>query len=302
MNKLKLQPEGWPTGVPVFDEIRIENTNHCSYSCFFCPRDKLTRARGFMTLEDLDKVLSQFPAFTGQVDLHGFGEPLLDKNLINKVRLVKRRWPEAKTRIYSTLGVSLKDRQKEDIIGSGLDFIEVSFYGPNRHAYQLTHGVDKFETACNNLSSLCQLNKEAGSPVSIIIRDFPVHEDIKQHGVTEEEVQKFQCWLSEIGVTEIHNRQLHNYGGGRSYNTVSAEGVCSITWGYRKRVLQVTWDLGIIPCCFDFDATVVFGNLHQNTIADIFQMDRYKKFIEAHEKNELSEYSVCTNCERCYKA
>jgi hypothetical protein len=295
------KPEGWPNGVPVFDEIRIENTNHCSYSCFFCPRDKLTRDRGFMSMEDLEKVLSQFPVFTGQFDLHGFGEPLLDKNLTNKIRLAKSKWPTAKARIYSTLGIKLKEQQKEELIKSGLDIIEVSFYGTNKETYRSTHGVDGFELACNNLASLCKLNKDAGDPITIVIRDFPIHEDIKQQSASMEEMNNFRNWLSEIGVAEIHNRQLHNYGGGRTYNKAPTEGTCSITWGYRKRVLQVTWDLSIIPCCFDFNASIILGNLHQSNISEIFQMAKYNDFIKAHEINNLAQYPVCMNCERCYK-
>ena len=88
----------------VYDEVRIENTNHCGYKCFFCPREELSRAKGYMSLSDLDLVLDRVDDHRGQVDLHGFGEPLLDTLLPEKVRKVSSKWPEAKTRIISTLG------------------------------------------------------------------------------------------------------------------------------------------------------------------------------------------------------
>jgi MoaA/NifB/PqqE/SkfB family radical SAM enzyme len=294
-------PANWPPGVPVFEEIRVENTNHCSYECFFCPRDKLTRDRGFMSLGDLEKVLAQFPDFSGQVDLHGFGEPLLDKDLVQKIGLVKRTWPKCRTRIYSTLGVRLQGHQRSALVTSGLNTIEVSFYGIDRESYRLTHGVDRFDIAFANLTALCTLNKTAGSPLQVIIRDFPLHDDVKRPGMENKKLDDFRAYLSQIGVSEIHDRQLHNYGGGRSYNAAPADGVCSIAWGYRKRVLQVAWNLDIIPCCFDFNATVVIGSLRHHSISEIYQLETYKNFIDAHQTNDLSKYAVCVGCERCFK-
>src|SRR5437762_1537128 len=88
-----------------FEQIRIENTAHCSYHCFFCPREKLTREKGFMPVEDFELVLSRIGDHNGRVDLHGFGEPLLDRFLTKKVHILKKKWPNAVPSIYTTLGV-----------------------------------------------------------------------------------------------------------------------------------------------------------------------------------------------------
>ena len=69
----------------------------------------------------------------------------------------------------------------------------------------------------------------------------------------------------------------------------------------RRRILQVTWDLDVIPCCFDFNATVTFGNLREQSLAEIFAGETYRKFIEAHLANQIEVYPVCVGCERCFQ-
>lgn len=280
-----------------YEEIRIENTNHCGYKCFFCPREELTRDKGYMSIADLETVLDQIDDHSGSVDLHGFGEPLLDTDLPEKVALVKKRWPKAKTRIISTLGLSVKAEALERLVASGLDTIEVSFYGTDRSSYREAHGVDKFELAKQNLEILAHCIWNTNATMEIVVREFPIHDTI----VTDVNRDAMDKWLLELGVARISKHKMHNYGSGRSYNTPETQGVCSVVWGFRKRVLQVTWDLDIIPCCFDSNSTVVFGNLRKNSLHNILSGTPYLKFIQAHKDNTLEDYPVCVNCERCFK-
>ena len=109
-------------------------------------------------------------------------------------------------------------------------------------------------------------------------------------------------WLKDVGVKRINQHVIHNYGGGRSYNDAGTQGVCSVVWGFRKRVLQITWDLDVIPCCFDSNSSVKFGNLQDSSLTEIYSNNIYQDFIEDHKKNTLEKYPVCDKCERCFKS
>ncbi|KZN37878.1 hypothetical protein N480_14135 [Pseudoalteromonas luteoviolacea S2607] len=284
-----------------YEEIRIENTNHCGYKCFFCPREELTRDRGFMSIEDLALVLDRVGEYKGKVDLHGFGEPLLDRSLAQKASLIKKVWPEAKSRIISTLGIPLKDNAIDEIVTSGLGTIEVSFYGVDEASYKESHGVNKFERVKENIERIMSRVRALGSSMELVIREFPTHDDITQPGYTKSKKEELATWLQDQGVKVFRQNVIHNYGGGRAYNKPETKGVCSVVWGFRKRILQVTWDLDIIPCCFDSNSTVIFGNLRKQQLSEIFAGEKYTDFIEAHKKNEISQYDVCVKCERCFK-
>ena len=285
-----------------FSEVRIENTNRCGYHCFFCPREEMSREQGVMSLEELSLVPDRVGNHEGFVDLHGFGEPLLDKLLLKKIELVALRWPLAEPRFYSTLGVKVAPDYFSRLMNAGLRHVEVSFYGFDPESYREAHGADRYFLARENLTQLCAVQHESHGKLNVVVRAFPKHDTIKQPGVSEQRLDEFHQWLDSLGVSVFRERDLHNYGNGRSYNEAGANVPCSVVWGFRRRVLQVTWDLSVTPCCFDFNAEIKFGNLRTQTLEQIFNGHLYTEFIKSHVANHLESYPVCLKCERCYRA
>ena len=284
-----------------FGQIRIENTNHCGYKCFMCPRDKLTRALGFMALADLGVILDRVGTHAGPVHLHGFGEPLLDKALIDKVSLVRERWPEAQVVFFSTLGVKVDDDYFHRLAEAGVGNVQVSFYGVSPETYRKVAGVGTFELAKRNLERLAEARAATGAEFKISLRAWGDTVWEKWSDEVKRQRTEFLRWVDSLGVLREAYAVVHNYGGGRDYNTPPREGLCSVVWGLRRRILQVTWDLKVIPCCFDFDATVVFGDLRTQSLAEIFPSRAYRRFIQAHLDNDLTAYPVCEGCERCFQ-
>jgi len=285
-----------------FSEVRIENTNRCAYRCFFCPREEMTRDKGIMPVEDLAFILDRVGQHEGLVDLHGFGEPLLDKFLPEKIALISSRWPLAEPRFYSTLGVRVEHDYFSKLVAAGLRHVEVSFYGFDADSYHEAHGADRYDLARENLERLCEAQHNSLGKLNVVVRAFPKHDTIKQPGVTETRLAQFSQWLDSLNIKVVRERDMHNYGGGRDYNKPGDYIPCSVVWGYRQRVLQITWDLYVIPCCFDFNAEIKLGNLRTQTLAEIFSSLPYKNFIEDHIANRLEAYPVCLKCERCYRA
>lgn len=253
-----------------------------------------------MPLADLELVLDRVGLHAGRVDLHGFGEPLLDKDITAKVALVAARWPDAKPTLYSTLGVPVPATLFEDLIAAGLSELEVSFYGADADAYAKVHGVNQYKTARANLDRLlmCAAGK---TNFKVVLRDHPGHDTTVMDDAARADLTEFQRKLTDSAPVELVERELHNFGYGRAYNAPRNDLTCSIVWGYRKRILQVTWDLRIIPCCFDFNASVVFGDLRTQNLAQVFASPAYQSFIRAHQQNILHDYPVCQACERCHR-
>ena len=77
--------------IPKSNEIRFETTTKCNYNCIICPRDKLTRKRETMPLNRFkylfDKVINETSQYD-TVTFSGFGEPLLDPTLDEKIKSV----------------------------------------------------------------------------------------------------------------------------------------------------------------------------------------------------------------------
>lgn len=280
-----------------FKEIRIENTNRCGYKCLMCPREKHDRTQGMMSVEDFQIVLERVGLFEGEMHLHGFGEPLLDRHLPDKVRLVKERMPKAKTVVFSTLGVPFKEPYFSSLAEAGLTAIFVSCYGYNPDTYKKVHGVDQFHRLKENLRILSEVRKKNNNCPHVLV--MPSSDEMLYTLSSQKDDRKaFQEWVESLGIPFTFERQLHNYGDGREYNIPKEERLCPVIRDRRRSILQVTWDLNVIPCCYDFNATIRFGNLRESSLEEIFSSKAFFQFSLAHLTQNLRDYKVCQNCEK----
>jgi radical SAM protein with 4Fe4S-binding SPASM domain len=57
----------------------------------------------------------------------------------------------------------------------------------------------------------------------------------------------------------------------------------------------ITWDGKVVPCCFDKDASHQLGNLHEQSLEEIWQSKRYQQFRSAL-VNDRKNIDICANC------
>ena len=108
-------------------------------------------------------------------------------------------------------------------------------------------------------------------------------------------------WLQSLFDTsgfEVWSPELHNSGIGRAYNPPDAQVLCSVFNGRRRNILQISWDLNVQPCTFDFNASMKLGNLRTQSIAEILNGEPYRALALAQSTGDLSRYPVCANCDR----
>lgn len=284
-------------GVPLFHEVHIEGTNACGYKCFMCPREELHRRIGFMSLEDFSLVMDRLGSFSGVFHLHGFGEALLDRHFIEKVSLVSCKQPKAKSLVFSTLGVPLKEDFFSSVLDAGLDTMAISLYGFSEEEYQKVHGRKNFSLVKKNLQSLSLAMRREQGPFSAYIK-VPGEKIISSLPIaTAPDKLSFCRWAEELGFEIREWSYLHNYSDGRQYNP-PGESLCPVINGKRKHILNISWNLDVLPCAYDFNGTIRFGNLRTHSLEEIFSSPEYLAFLVAHMTNNLSEYRACQNCEK----
>lgn len=247
----------------------------------------------------LERTSDQEPV---EVHLHGFGEPLLDPDLPTKIKRARRQWHKAKILFFTTLGVECKPGYLRNLVNSRPTAIRISCYGFSPASYRKIHGVDRFELFHQNLCSLVKEQRAAAHQIELhmittSLRQWPNLGDKESILRTA-----FLNQIRDMGIIVNESFNPHNYGGGRNYRSAARSGICSIAWGWRRHILQVTWDLAVIPCCFDFDATIRFGSLETETLPAIFSSRLYQDFLTAHRTNQLAAFPICYNCERCFLA
>jgi MoaA/NifB/PqqE/SkfB family radical SAM enzyme len=282
-----------------FQEIRIENTNRCGYSCVFCPREKMDRPQDIMPMDDLglvmERVAEYHPHYKNWFHLHGYGEPLLDKYLPEKIVIAKSMFPRSKTWIITTLGVNVGEDYLRALIHNGLDTINVSFYGSTRDEYKAASGTSMFETALKNLIAVGKIAKSV--PSCRVIVSAGISGSADKAGIQSKPATWLQSLFDTSGF-EVWSPELHNSGIGRAYNPPDAPGLCSVFNGRRRNILQISWDLNVQPCTFDFNASMKLGNLRTQSIAEILNGEPYRALALAQSTGDLSSYPVCANCDR----
>ena len=100
-----------------------------------------------------------------EVHLHNFGEPLLDKNLENRVRYAKKAGIE-KVKIFSN-GALLTEKRAKGLIEAGLDEIKVSMDGATRDEFERIRVPLKYDAVVENIRRLVAYRNEVGSRLRI---------------------------------------------------------------------------------------------------------------------------------------
>ena len=102
--------------------VDIEATNICNADCVFCPRHSHTRKQKIMDMELFKKIIGELTGIKTlrEICLSGFGEPLLDKSLPEKIKYCKSKNSNWRTIIFSN-GTYLDEDMSNKILDSGLD-------------------------------------------------------------------------------------------------------------------------------------------------------------------------------------
>ena len=90
-------------------EITIEVTNRCGAKCIMCPRELLTQKLDVMKNDLFFKLIDEANELGIEIiDLCGYGDVFLDKNLFTKIKYAKKVNPNFKVYISTTGNVMLK--------------------------------------------------------------------------------------------------------------------------------------------------------------------------------------------------
>ena len=287
-----------------FEEIRIENTNMFPLNCIMCPRDKMTRPKGRMAFDAFVIICNRISDYISSpsvriFDIHGFGEPLTDKEILKKIRFIKASYPDILIRMVTTLYVASK-KIIDDLLVSGLDIIIISHYGASESDYRLIHGGTDYARVQQNIEYLVKRNHELGKPIKIMFENMDFSGVIPKETelIRKQSVKNWLATLMRYGLETRYAAVPHNWGSAYSFRE-SSSSICSVVSGFRSRVLQVTWNGDVIPCCFDYNSDVVLGNLLVEDIESIFSSKKYQCFISRHIENDISMYSPCKSCHKC---
>lgn len=273
--------------VPPFPkEVRIENTNYCNANCTICPREKQTRPKGYMDFDLFKSIIDQCAAHgVREVHLQGYGEPLLDEKIFDRIKYV-RDAGITKT-LMVTNAALLNEENAKKLIASGLANLKISFYGTTKEEYEKIHRGLNYDEVKANIEKLFELQEPLRQPLPIV--------SMKYIG----EIWKFPVFVWQWGKhAKVTCARLHNYAGGRDYNSIKESKAKRVCRFLREWVLQVLWDGRVVPCCYDFNGEIILGDLNKNTIAEIWNGEDFHNFRQLHTEFRFDEIPLCKHCDK----
>ncbi len=265
--------------------VRIETTNHCQADCVFCPRSSIGRAKANMKQEVFETVVKQcVEGGTRLVHLHGYGEPLIDKQLADRIKYCKDQGiPRVK---IFTNGDLLRGEVAQRILHSGLDEIKISIDGSDSKEFNtLRIGLDHAKVV-ENVKAFRALRDQAKMKTPIIVAATCQTSNRTQ---TEE-------MLSGV-VDHIDFTHIHNWGG--ALGDAEQQRVrkpCDRLW--RTMTVLVNGDVAL--CCLDYSGKEVLGNVLNTSMIDIWNNARYNELRTLHRESRQSEIPLCSNCTKCF--
>jgi MoaA/NifB/PqqE/SkfB family radical SAM enzyme len=243
----------------------IESTNICNLRCPLCPTGagKLPHEKGKMRLDLFKKIIDQIGPVLYEVQLMGFGEPLLNEEIFDIVRYAKRH--PMKVRFNSNLTVFDREMARE-LVKSGLDNMTVSIDGVTQEVYEKYRVGGDLEKVLENLKLLLEVKKDLSRPNPEIRWQFMVTK------VNEHEIDAARTMAEELGV-KFHARRVRfdldvfskmkeedatkrwesdwnpedtrysRYRGGKEKKKNPRR--CAYLW----KTIDIKWDGSIAPCC-----------------------------------------------------
>ena len=114
----------------IFTSTNIEVYGYCNRKCSFCFNSRLPeRKGGIMDVKLWEKIIDELSTikYTGRISPYFYGEPLLDKRIVELISYARRKCPYSRIHISSN-GDKLTEELLIKLIENGLDKILITNY------------------------------------------------------------------------------------------------------------------------------------------------------------------------------
>jgi hypothetical protein len=278
---------------PLPSVLMIENTNCCNAQCVMCPRDKLTRKRGFMEFELFEKIMKELSGARRKpiVHLHGFGEPLLDPLLPEKIALAKACGIKH-TYIVTNASLLFPETSRK-IIDAGLDRMKISFCGTDEQSYNATMRRLDFKVALQNIKDFMRIRNELHKRSPRLILQYLPQEATGAR--TEAFKALWRALPDKISGDCMNLSALDNFGGGRSYNVLGKRivSVCFYPWS----AMSVLCDGRAVTCCVDYNGVQGIGDLNSQSLREIWNGPVLSAIRRNFGKLDYRGFPTCLCCD-----
>jgi MoaA/NifB/PqqE/SkfB family radical SAM enzyme len=248
--------------------LRVESTSNCQLRCPSCPTATgevhQVLGKGFLHATDFIRLLDQGAGRIRVVELSNYGEPFLNPQLLDILRIAGERGVELIIKNGANLN-NVREEVLEGLVKYGLRDITCSIDGASQETYAIYRKRGDFETVIGNIRKINEHKKKYHSIYPRLLWQFVVF------GHNEHELEKARALAAELGMTffpklswdegfspirdvDLVRRQIGSSRVNRSEHLQKGEiyngNVCEQLWEQP----QINYDGRVLGCCVNYQA------------------------------------------------
>jgi wyosine [tRNA(Phe)-imidazoG37] synthetase (radical SAM superfamily) len=298
----------------------IETTNACNMRCEMCPRTTMmTRPIETMSPDLFNKVIHQLKPWTDQqwktwedfvqakykipkddvsenhfflyvipkvIVLHGYGDPLLDKNIPDYVAAMTKQGLHS---YFSCNPANINMDRTIRTFENGLDYIKYSIESVDDLRHKEVRGQkSNFTESYKNILSLLDLKAKRNFKTTIVITMINLNKSWQQ-----EEFEKLKDAFKGMDAYVYLKSQDQQWYEDNKQKTASIHWMefCQFPWSS----MTIKSNGESVECVEDFNNEIILGDAKIQSLYEIWNGEKYKKFRNDH--LDLTSGLKCT--EQC---
>jgi radical SAM protein with 4Fe4S-binding SPASM domain len=261
------------------DILNIELTNLCNLQCRMCPtgRGLLMRKQGFMSNDTFEKILTEAAAHDTAIRFVRWGEPTLHPNLMKFVRMVESYGLLCH---INTNGFFMDDKIISDMIQIPLDSIKFSMQGVTKDEYEKWRQGGNFLLLLGWIKELYLRRNRRKLPFITIGTTVSKRD--------EENIKEFKCSMRSISDSVLVGTIRNIIARTERGNNPNCPEV------FNK--LSINYNGDVTACCADYDDYMKIGNIHKNTLKELWTSNRINYYREMLCEGRHAELEICKSC------
>lgn len=283
--------------------IFLDPSGACNFKCNFCPcnnSEYLKEERHkIMDMPLFKKIIDDIVTFEEQVKiiyLNGFGEPLLNAELIAMIKYIKEKNACREIRL-TTNGYLLNPKINKKIVESGIDLIRISIEALNSEDYKKITGINvNVEKLMANIKDLylksrgkCKISAKIVNATlknqedkNIFLKMFSVVADFYFIEEIEEYWPEYHVDLPDLSADA---NKLY-------YDDIEEVSIC--TAPLVEMTIYSNGKVGI--CAADWKMRLCYGDANNDSIKDLWYSKKLREFQIKHLTNKRIKIPYCNEC------
>ena len=293
------------------NKLTVDIGNICNLKCPLCPTGQGApgASRGFMSLEAFMKVIDELGGYLTKLELHNWGEPLLNKDVISMIQYAKdRRIPVC----ISTNLTRLDEKMALQLVRTRIDKVFISCDGASPETYSTYRVGGDFDKVIANIHLLAEAKERLNNHYTRLILLFHVF----RHN--EHEIEKIKALAEGLGV-ELRIHRMRTDMGKELFEKTEDSMERDKDWIPRSKeycladidnkgkktkpkckhlwnTTVINWDGAVLPCCAVYGEKYRFGNALKESFASIWNNEKYRLARREVLDKIKNSHTICHTC------